>query len=108
VLVTDTYRTDLWGTEEESTNQRAEILAAIGALEALYEPTTIEIVSDSQCLVKCASGEWGRKTNGDLWERLDRAVVDHDVTYKWVRGHNGNIGNERAHALVEFVLRKAA
>jgi ribonuclease HI len=108
VLMTDTYQTEVWGFEEGSTNQRAEILAAIEALEALYELTEIEIVSDSQYLVKCAGGEWRRRTNKDLWERLDKASEGLDVTYRWVRGHAGNPGNERAHELVEWLLQQAA
>jgi len=104
VLITDEYETELWDSADGFTNQRAEIMAAIEALDALYDPTAIEIVSDSQYLVKCASGEWGRKANGDLWDRLDRASKNHRVTYKWVKGHNGNPGNERAHELSMLAL----
>jgi ribonuclease HI len=99
VVITPTGTRELWGTEERSTNQRAELLAAIAALEVLDEPTAVEIVSDSMYLVMCGRGEWRRKANLDLWARLTKVAVYHDVTYTWVRGHAGNPGNERAHEL---------
>jgi ribonuclease HI len=99
VLVTGGRARELNGGEENSTNQRAEIMAAITVLEALDGPSEIEIVSDSMYLTNCGSGRWKRKTNRDLWERLDAAAAQHRVKYTWVRGHAGNPGNERAHKL---------
>jgi ribonuclease HI len=99
VLVTGQDRRELWDGEEDSTNQRAEIMAAITALEALDVPAEVEIVSDSLYLTNCGSGLWKRRTNRDLWARLDAAATPHRVKYTWVRGHAGNPGNERAHEL---------
>ena len=104
VVITPTDTRELWGTEEHSTNQRAELLAAIAALEVLDEPTAVEIVSDSMYLVMCGRGEWRRKANLDLWARLRKVAVHHRVTYTWVRGHAGNPGNERAHELAMYAI----
>jgi ribonuclease HI len=104
VVITGDLTREILGVEENSTSPRAEVLAAIAALEALREPNEVEIVSDSMYLIQCGSGQWSRNTNGDLWKRLDDAAAPHRVTYRWVRGHNGHPGNERAHGLVEWLL----
>lgn len=109
VLITGEYTREFVGSEADSTNQRAEVLAAIAALEALEDPAEVEIVSDSMYLVMCGSGKWRRKTNHSLWTRLDAAAIrHHEVAYRWVRGHEGNPGNERAHELVQRVIRRRA
>lgn len=108
VLITPNEMREIVGTEENSTNLRAEILAAIAAVEALYEPSAIAIVSDSMYLCQCGGGAWGRKTNRDLWARLEAASAPHRVTYQWVRGHSGNPGNERAHELAARAQRRGA
>jgi ribonuclease HI len=99
VVVTGEDTRELMAGDENSTNQRAEIMGAITALEALDRPAEIEIVSDSMYLTNCGSGQWKRRTNRDLWTRLNLAAAPHRVTYRWVRGHAGNPGNERAHEL---------
>lgn len=108
VLVTGEGTRELVGSETGSTNQRAEILGAIAVLEALEVPAEVEIVTDSTYLSMCGSGQWKRKTNRDLWARLEAAAAPHRVEYTWVRGHTGNPGNERAHELVERVIREGA
>jgi len=106
VVITSEASRDFLGGERESTNQRAEIQAAMLALErgAIAEGSRVEIVSDSQYLVHSATGTWRRRKNTDLWQRLEKASEPYEVTYRWVRGHNGNPGNERAHELVAAVL----
>jgi ribonuclease HI len=104
VLITGDATREILGREEHSTNQRAELLAGIAALEALEKPSRVEIVSDSMYLVMCGSRQWRRRTNLDLWARLDKASDSHRVTYRWVRGHAGNPGNERAHEQAMWML----
>lgn len=103
---------ELWGGERQTTNNRMELMAVIMALEALRRPTCIEIVTDSQ-YVKRGVEEWmprwkrnGWQTaerqpvkNRDLWERLDGALAPHAVRWRWVRGHQGHVENERADRL---------
>ena len=97
----DGTRKELKGAsdEEETTNQRMEILAAIMALESLRDPSTIQVFSDSQYLIKSMNGKWRRKANLDLWGKLKCAAKGHEVSWQWVKGHDGNEDNERAHEL---------
>jgi hypothetical protein len=85
--------------EERTTNQRMEIFAAIMALECLKEPSTVQVFSDSQYLIKCATGQWKIKANLDLWGRLRNGINLHHVSWHWVKGHDGNKDNERADEL---------
>jgi len=103
---------ELKGGEKLTTNNRMELLAAINALEALDRPSAITIVTDST-YVKNGVTSWihGWKKNGwktaskkpvkndDLWMRLDEAQSRHDVTWEWVKGHDGHEENERADEL---------
>jgi len=104
---------ELKGGFRHTTNNRMEILAAIKAIEALKEPCHLVLHSDSQYLVKAINEGWaekwkakGWKTQGnkpamnpDLWQRLLRLCLDHKVEFKWVKGHSGVLGNERADRL---------
>jgi len=98
-------------TPETSTNNRAELMAAIDGLKALKEPCKVRIISDSQYLVKGVM-EWGMIEKGlacacknaDLWAALCNAMLDHDVCFEWVRGHNGHPENERCNAIAEKML----
>ena len=103
---------ELWGGEAETTNNRMELMAAIMALAALKRHCDVRIVTDSQYVMQGIT-EWmvnwkkrGWKTaakepvkNADLWQQLDEQVNRHNVTWKWVRGHTGHHGNERADQL---------
>ncbi len=103
---------ELTGYEPATTNNRMELMAAIGSLEALSRSCTVTVHSDSQYVCKGIS-EWlpqwikrGWKTaagkpvvNQDLWERLAVQAARHQVRWQWVRGHAGNPLNERVDAL---------
>ncbi len=78
-----------------STNQQAEIVAACLGLEALKEPCQVEVISDSQYVVKTMSGLFKRKANIDLWQRLDAASKPHLVNWTWTRGHAGHPVQEK-------------
>lgn len=71
--------------EDIMTNNRAELMAMIVALEALKRPCVVEIVSDSQYAVNMATGEWSAKSNFDLIDRLHIEMVKHSVTLYWKR-----------------------
>ncbi|MFT5470800.1 MAG: ribonuclease HI [Verrucomicrobiales bacterium] len=108
VLIHGEYRKKLAGGFKRTTNNRMEIFAAIAGIEALQEPCTVTVYSDSQYLVNAMSKGWiqgwrkrGWKRpkdealkNADLWQRMWDAVSGHKVTWKWVRGHAGNEFNE--------------
>ncbi len=94
---------------KKTTNNRMELMAAIIGLEALTKPCRVALYSDSQYLVKAFNEHWlegwikkgWRRSqndpvkNVDLWKRLLAAMEPHQVTYVWVKGHNGHPMNER-------------
>ena len=87
------------GGEPQTTNNRMEMTAVIKALEAIDSSAKILISSDSTYVVNTMTKGWKRKANHDLWEQLDAVVKNRDVSWRWVRGHNGDRGNELADAL---------
>lgn len=103
---------ELYGGEEETTNNRMELTAAIEALNALKRPCVVELHTDSQYVKGGVTG-WikGWKKNGwktsakkpvknvDLWQALDEAQTRHDVRWHWVKGHAGHPDNEKADEL---------
>lgn len=106
---------ELYGGERETTNNRMELMAAIQALEALTRPCSVELNCDSSYVLKGIT-EWianwkkrGWQTsakqpvkNEDLWRRLDSAIGQHSIEWKWVKGHSGDAGNDRADALANL------
>jgi len=106
---------EMYGAEKQTTNNRMELMAAIQALEALTKPCSVQLNSDSSYVLKGIT-DWlpnwkkrGWKTasktpvkNEDLWQRLDSVIIKHKVEWKWVKGHSGNAGNERADALANL------
>ncbi len=111
---------ELYGGESGTTNNRMELLAAIEALNALKRPCDVVLYTDSTYVQKGIS-EWltgwkarGWKTaarkpvkNADLWQALDEATARHQIDWRWVKGHAGNPGNERADALANKGLEAA-
>lgn len=103
---------ELWGGEAETTNNRMELMAVIRALEALKRPSRVRLYTDSQYVQKGISSwihQWKRRgwrtadrkpvKNVDLWLRLDELAAQHEVEWRWVRGHAGHPENERADQL---------
>ena len=106
---------ELYGAEKLTTNNRMELMAAIQALELLTKPCSVQLNSDSIYVLKGIT-DWmpnwkkrGWKTaskspvkNEDLWRRLDIAIAKHTIEWKWVKGHSGDIGNDKADALANL------
>ena len=103
---------ELFGGQEDTTNNQMELLAAISALEALDRPSKIKIITDSsyvkngvtQWLENWKNNKWKTASkkpvkNAELWRRLDQARSRHEVIWKWVKGHAGHPENERADEL---------
>lgn len=88
----------------EATNNQAEIVAACIALEALRQPCTVELVTDSKYVVETLRGNFRRKMNHEFWARLDRAASPHRIKWEWTRGHAGHPEQE----LVDKLARKIA
>ena len=120
ILMSGAHRKELKGGEAPSTNNRMELMAAISALEALKRPSAVVLHTDSQ-YVKNGIGGWihGWKRNGwktsdkkpvknvELWQRLDAARASHQIEWKWVKGHAGDVENERADVLAREGLAEA-
>jgi len=109
------------GGDPATTNNRMELMGVIAALEALKRPCKAVVHTDSQYVQKGIS-EWihgwkkknwmtAAKTpvkNSDLWKRLDALVQQHELEWRWVKGHAGDPGNERADALARRGIEEAA
>ena len=104
---------ELSGFVPAATSQRMELTAAIRGLEALHSPKRVQVYSDSQYLVRGMS-EWlagwkragrletpGALKNQDLWQQLAALSVTHQVSWQWVRGHDGHHFNERCDRLAK-------
>ncbi|WP_151637273.1 ribonuclease HI [Noviherbaspirillum aerium] len=112
LLIAGPHRKEMFGGELNTTNNRMELKAVIEALSALKRPCEVIVHTDSQYVQKGIS-EWihgwkarGWKTaskepvkNVDLWQALDAARSTHQIEWRWVKGHAGHDGNERADAL---------
>ena len=89
----------LSGSEPQTTNNRMEMTAVIKGLEAVDASANVLISSDSTYVINTMTKGWKRKANQDLWDQLDRLVESRNVSWRWVRVHNGDRGNELAAAL---------
>jgi ribonuclease HI len=108
---------ELSGGERQTTNNRMELMAAIAGLEALKRAVKVRVHTDSMYL-KDGITKWihgwkkkGWKTadkkpvkNVDLWQRLEKAIAEHDVSWHWVKGHAGHAENERADELARTAI----
>lgn len=106
------HEKELWGGEPKTTNNRMELTAVIQALASLKRRCKVTVYTDSE-YVKNGITTWihGWKSRGwltadkkpvknvELWQRLDALAREHEVTWRWVRGHVGDPGNERADEL---------
>ena len=113
VLIFGKHRKELFQGYKVSTNNRMELLGAIVALEALKKQSKVNLYTDSQYVVNGIEKGWARgwksrgwklgsgkpAKNPDLWDRLLIATEKHEVKLHWVKGHNGDIENERCDQL---------
>ena len=116
-LIFKDKKKSLYGFEDDTTNNRMELMAAIQGLKALKRSCTIELKTDSKYVLQGIT-EWmpGWKKNGwktaakkpvknvDLWQLLDSEVSRHQVNWQWVKGHTGIHGNEMADQLANQAI----
>lgn len=105
------------GGEEHTTNNRMELLAVIGGLASLKRPCEVEVVSDSRYVCGAFNDGWleswrskgwltaGRKPvkNMELWRSLDELTQRHNVSFSWIKGHNGHPYNERCDSIASAI-----
>jgi ribonuclease HI len=111
ILISGTHTRELVGGEDDTTNNRMEMLAAISALEALKRPCRVFLHTDSEYLKNGITSwihGWKKKgwrtttgpvKNVDLWKRLEAAGAQHDLRWEWVRGHADDALNNRCDEL---------
>lgn len=114
------HEKELSGFELETTNNRMEMTAVIESLKALKKPCDIHLYTDST-YVKDGVNKWleGWKAKGwrtaskkpvknqDLWEAIDSEIQRHNITWHWVKGHDGHVENERVDELARKAISKA-
>lgn len=111
-LTSGSHSKDLFGGEALTTNNRMELTAVIEALTALTGPSVVDLYTDSQYVrqgITTWIHNWKRRgwvttgkqpvKNADLWRALEDATTRHTIEWHWVKGHAGDVGNERADAL---------
>tara|TARA_B100002051_G_scaffold104804_1_gene100090 strand:+ start:568 stop:1002 length:435 start_codon:yes stop_codon:yes gene_type:complete len=110
---------ELSGGDNETTNNRMELMAAIIALEEINKDYKINLYTDSNYVkdgITSWISNWKKNSwktankkdvkNKDLWIRLDSAIKGKDISWIWVKGHAGNAGNEQADYLARSALEK--
>ena len=114
ILRYGSYEKELSRGYKITTNNRMELLGALAALSALKEPCKVTLYSDSNYVIQGMTAwrfswrknDWNnaRKKNLknlDLWQQLDKEAQKHDITWQWVKGHNGHPENERCDILAK-------
>ena len=114
ILRYGSYEKELSRGYKITTNNRMELLGALAALSALKEPCKVTLYSDSNYVIQGMTAwrfswrknDWdnARKKNLknlDLWQQLDKEAQKHDITWQWVKGHNGHPENERCDILAK-------
>jgi len=105
-----------------TSNNRMELMGCIAGLEALKRPCRVEVWSDSKYLTDAFNQHWidnwiehkwkrgksGPVKNIDLWERLLDAMEPHEVTFHWIKGHDGFPENERCDRLASDAAEGAS
>ena len=117
LLVAGKQRKEVSGAESATTNNRMELMAAIGGLGALKRRCAVKLYTDSKYVLQGVT-EWlpqwktrGWRTaartpvkNQDLWQLLDTAVQEQDIEWHWVKGHSGHEGNEYVDQLANVAI----
>jgi len=95
------------GMEEVTTNNKMELTAVIQALKT-FPTENLHIYTDSQLTMKCATNEWKRNKNKDLWKIFDSVTntKKRQITFEWVKAHNGDKYNEKVDKLAKLKKNK--
>ena len=121
VVIIEDYKNEFFlnGGDKNTTNNKMELTAAIRALKTFEKKSTITLITDSK-YVKDGIQSWiqnwkknGWKTaakkpvkNKELWIELDELIARHNITWEWVKGHAGNIHNEKADYLARRYIEE--
>ncbi|MDG7052659.1 MAG: ribonuclease HI [Wolbachia endosymbiont of Alcedoecus sp.] len=117
IILFQNHRKDVYGREENTTNNKMELTAVINGLKALKFPCNINLYTDS-LYVKHGITEWINKwkvngwntsskksvKNMELWKELDNIASQHKISWRWVKAHNGDKYNEEADSLARKAI----
>ena len=120
VLLYEQHKKEIYGNAKETTNNRMELTAVIEALKALKRPCNVTLYSDSKYVVDSVNKDWVYKweannwiksdkkpaLNVDLWKELLALLEIHRVKFVWIKGHNGNVYNERCDELAVSAIKE--
>ncbi len=120
-LVDGDNEKEIFGGYAETTNNRMEIMAVIEGLKALKYRCRVQVFSDSQYVCNAIKKDWLKSwqknnwkkadkkpvKNQDLWEILAKLLTEHEVTFHWVKGHQGHVENERCDVLARTEAAKS-
>mgnify|MGYP001350671808 FL=1 len=108
----DSVEKTIFGGQAITTNNQMELSAAIEGLAVLKEPCNVELFTDSkyvmdgitQWIQNWKKNNWRTAAkkdvkNKELWQKLDKLIAQHQVQWRWVKGHSGDAGNEAADLL---------
>jgi ribonuclease HI len=117
VLIFNGHRRELSGGAADTTNNRMELMAVIGAMDVLKRPCQVTIYTDSVYVMKGMTEwlpQWKKRNwrtagkqavkNVDLWQLLEKVLLAHTVSWQWVKGHSGIPENERADELARLAI----
>jgi len=115
LMISGTHSKSMHGGTPDTTNNRMELTAAIKALNTLKKSSKVTLFTDSKYVmdginkyIKVWKDKGWKKSNNkkvknkDLWQALDQATSNHDISWEWVRGHTGDPGNEEADRLANL------
>ena len=120
IILSEKKRQELSGGYKLTTNNRMELMAVIVGLEQLEIPSIVNLYTDSKYIVDAVTKGWAKRwranswkrnkkdkaMNPDLWGKLLDLCSKHQVEFSWVRGHSGNIENERCDKLAVQASQK--
>ena len=118
IIIIDEKKTKIKGSKKDTTNNQMELTAPIKALSKIPKGSKVQVFTDSK-YVKSGITEWihnwkkndwktSKKEpvkNKELWIELDKLVSLHNIQWKWVKGHSGDYGNERADYLATTAIK---
>lgn len=117
ILIWKDTTKEISGFEENTTNNRMELTAAIEALKVIKRNVKVEVYTDSKYICngitnwiqKWKKNNWRSKNklikNVDLWQELELLSSKLDVSWRWIRGHNGDVYNEKADKLATTAIK---
>lgn len=121
IVYSNGEKNSISGFESQTTNNRMELSAALHALKKIQEPSEITIITDSKYLkdgmslwiMNWQKNNWRTSSgkaveNKEIWMELLAASERHNIEYKWVKGHSGDVMNDTVDKLARDEIKRNA